>query len=426
VSMSIYLTIASIAVLLLLSGFFSGSETALTAASRARMHNEARKGSSRAKVVEKLIDNKERLIGAILLGNNLVNILASALATSLLITFFGDSGVVYATLVMTMAVVVFAEVLPKTWAINQPDKFALGVAPVVRPFVAVFAPITITVQIIVRAILRLMGVKTDGASSGFTGHEEIRGTVDLLHREGEVIKGDRDMLGGILDLKELEVSDIMVHRTRMVALDGNLPADEVVNQVLESPYTRMPIYRDDADNIVGVLHAKDVLRALIKSGGDTSELDLTKIASKPWFIPETTPLPAQLNAFLRQNAHFALVVDEYGEVLGLITLEDILEEIVGDISDEHDEVMQGITKQTDGSYTIEGALPIRDINRALDWSLPDEEATTLAGLVIHESKSIPSQGQQFTFHGFRFRVEKKVGNRLTQLKVTPLKTKLAP
>lgn len=420
-SISIYATIVAIAILLLISAFFSGSETALTAASRARMHHEARTGSARAKMVEKLINNKERLIGALLLGNNLVNILASSLATSLLIAFFGDSGVVYATLIMTLAVVIFAEVLPKTWAINQPDNFALGVAPVVRPFVAIFAPATIVVQSIVRIMLKLLGVKTDTLQSGFTGLEEIRGTVDLLHREGGVIKGDRDMLGGILDLKDLEVSDIMIHRTRMIALDGDLPSEELVRQVLESPYTRMPIYRGETDNIIGVLHAKDVLRALIKSGGDTLQLDLQKIASKPWFIPETTPLRAQLNAFLKENAHFALVVDEYGEVQGLITLEDILEEIVGDISDEHDEVMQGILKQPDGSYTIDGGVPIRDVNRALDWHLPDEEATTLAGLVIHESKSIPTEGQQFTFHGFRFRVEKKVGNRLTELKVTPLK-----
>lgn len=417
---SIYAIIAAIAILLFISAFFSGSETALTAASRARMHHEAKNGSARAKTVEKLIDGKERLIGALLLGNNLVNILASSLATSVLITLFGDSGVVYATLVMTLAVVIFAEVLPKTWAINRPDNFALGVAPIISPFVSIFAPITIVIQIIVRAILRMIGVDTDSTKSEFTGHEEIRGTVDLLHRDGEVVKDDRDMLGGILDLKELEVSDIMVHRTRMVALDVELPSEELVNQVLESSYTRMPIYKGEADNIIGVLHAKDVLRAIIKAGGDTSNLNFTKIASKPWFVPETTPLQSQLNAFLKENAHLALVVDEYGEVQGLITLEDILEEIVGDISDEHDVVMQGITKQTDGSFQVDGTLPIRDINRALDWHLPDDEATTLAGLVIHESKSIPTEGQQFTFHGFRFRVEKKAGNRLSQLKVTPL------
>lgn len=420
-SMTVWFTIGAIMVLLSMSGFFSGSETALTAASRARIHSEARAGNKRAATVEALINSKERLIGAILLGNNLVNILASALATSVLITLFGDTGVVYATLGMTMAVVVFAEVLPKTWAINQPDRFALGVAPIIRPVVAIFSPVTIAVQIIVRALLGLVGVKTDDSRSGYTGHEEIRGTVDLLHREGEVVKHDRDMLGGILDLKDLEVSDIMIHRTRMLGLDAALPAAELVEQVLESPYTRMPLYQDATDNIIGLVHAKDVLRALIKAKGNIEEVDIRQIAAKPWFVPDTTPLQAQLSGFLKGKSHFALVIDEYGEVQGLITLEDILEEIVGDISDEHDEVMQGITKNADGSFSIEGGLPIRDINRALDWNLPDDEATTIAGLVIHEAKIIPTEGQQFTFHSYRFKVTLTEGNRLTELRVTPIK-----
>lgn len=417
---TIILTICGIAVLLVISGFFSGSETALTAVSRARVHSQAKTGLKRAITVEKLTDNRERLIGALLLGNNLVNILASSLATSVLIAFFGDSGVVYATLVMTFAVLIFAEVLPKTWAINQPDEFAFGVAPIVRPVVAIFAPITIAVQILVRMILRVFGIKADDSRSGYTGVEEIRGTVDLLHREGEVVKNDRDMLGGILDLKDLDVSDIMIHRTRMLGLDVDKPAEQLINEVLASPYTRMPLYKDDTDNIVGLVHAKDVLRAIIKAEGDMSKINIKRIASTPWFVPETTPLESQLNGFLKGKSHFALVVDEYGEVQGLITLEDILEEIVGDISDEHDEVMQGILKQTDGSYIVEGGLPIRDINRALDWNLPDDEATTIAGLVIHQAKTIPKTGQQFTFLGFRFRVSKTEGNRLTELRITAI------
>lgn len=418
---TLWITISFIAFLLVLSGFFSGSETALTAVSRARVHSKAREGSRRAQIVEHMTENKERLIGALLLGNNLVNILASALATSVLITLFGDQGVIYATIVMTLVVVVFSEVLPKTWAINRPDEFALGVAPIVRPFVAIFAPITIAVQMFVRIVLRLVGFKTDETRSGYTGHEEIRGTVDLLHREGEVVKADRDMLGGILDLKELEVSDIMVHRTRMIGLDADQSAEQLVGEVLASPYTRMPLYHGDTDDIIGIVHAKDVLRAMIKADGDIEKINILKIASKPWFVPETTPLQAQLNAFLKGKSHFALVIDEYGEVQGLVTLEDILEEIVGDISDEHDEALQGISKQTDGTFAVDGSLPIRDINRALDWDLPDEEATTIAGLIIHEAKTIPDEGQQFTFHGFRFRVAKKSANRLIKLHVSPLK-----
>ncbi|VAW22926.1 Co2 transporter containing CBS domains [hydrothermal vent metagenome] len=419
-TLTIWLTIFGIAVLLFLSAFFSGSETALTAVSRARIHQLVRSGSKRAKIVEALISSKERLIGALLLGNNLVNILASSLATYVLIAVFGDTGVVYATLVMTLAVVIFAEVLPKTWAINQPNKFALGVAPLIRPVVILLAPLTGIIQILVRALLRIGGIRTDDARSGLTGIEEIRGTVDLLHSEGEVVKGDRDMLGGILDLSELEVSDVMIHRTRMRTLDTNLAPGELVKAVLDSPYTRLPLYKGDPDEITGVVHAKDVLREIVKVGGDINKVNINKIAAKPWFVPETTSAQSQLSEFLKRKTHFALVVDEYGEVQGLVTLEDILEEIVGDISDEHDIVIEGITKQSDGSYIVDGSIPIRDLNRSLGWDLSDEEATTIAGLVIHEAKTIPDQGQQFTFHGLRIKIMRKSRNRLTQLRITPL------
>ncbi|MFT6657471.1 HlyC/CorC family transporter [Maritalea sp.] len=416
---SFWVSVAAILVLLALSGFFSGSETALTAASRARIHHWVKSGNKRAKLVEKLTADKERLIGALLLGNNLVNILASSLATSVLIALFGDTGVIYATIVMTALVVIFSEVLPKTWAISKPDEFALGVAPFVRPIVALFAPITFAIQKLVNALLRLLGARREGDDTGMTGHDELRGTVDLLHRDGEVVKNDRDMLGGILDLSALEVSDVMVHRTKMLALDADLPKEQLVQEILESPYTRIPLWKDDQENIVGVMHAKDLLRALFKAGGDVEQLDINAIVSKPWFVPDTTPVQAQLNAFLLEKAHFALVVDEYGEVEGLITLEDILEEIVGEIADEHDEVMQGAKKQPDGSYIVEGSLPIRDLNRALDWNLPDENATTIAGLVLDEAKMIPNINQTFTFHGKRFSVLKKERNRITELRIIP-------
>lgn len=413
-------TITGIIVLLMLSAFFSGSETALTAASRARMRALRRSGSKPAEAVEKLTADKEKLLGGLLLGNNLVNILASALATSVLIALFGDTGVVYATLGMTLTVVIFAEVLPKTLAINHPDRFALAVAPAIAVVIAVFSPFAFAVQVVVRSVLRLIGATAQDARSGITGVEEIRGTVDLLHEEGEVKKGDRDMLGGILDLKDLEVADVMVHRTRIAALDADLPVEDLIKGVLESPYTRLPLYRGERDDVIGILHAKDVVRALYRAEGNLSRIEVEKLISKPWFVPDTTPLSAQLSAFLKAKVHSALVVDEYGDVQGLIALEDILEEIVGDIADEYDEVIQGIIKQGDGSYLIDGDIPVRDVNRTLNWSMPDNEATTIAGLVIHEAKMIPLAGQQFTFHGFRFEVMKKQRNRLTRLRVTPV------
>ncbi|WP_417670131.1 HlyC/CorC family transporter [Roseibium sp.] len=419
-STTLWLAIAAILILLFLSGFFSGSETALTAASRARMHQMEKSGDRRAKLVSALIAARERLIGALLLGNNLVNILASALATSVFMTLFGEAGVAIATLVMTALVLIFAEVTPKTWAITNPERFALAVAPIVRVVVAVFGPIVIGVEWIVRLMLRLLGVNVDDDTSVLSAHEELRGTVDLQHKEGGLIKAEKDRIGGLLDLVELEVSDVMVHRTNMVALNADDDLPKLVEAALASPYTRLPLWRGETDNFVGILHAKDLLRALHAAGGDSEKIDIGQIISTPWFVPDTTTLQDQLNAFLKHKSHFALVVDEYGEVMGLVTLEDILEEIVGEIADEHDVELEGVRPQADGSVIVDGSVPIRDLNRATDWSLPDDEATTIAGLVIHEARMIPEERQIFTFHGFRFTVLRRERNRITRLRIMPL------
>jgi len=414
-----WISIASILALVLLSGFFSGSETALTATSKSRMHTLGNNGEMRAGIVTHLIERRDRLIGALLIGNTIVNILAGSLMTSLFLDVFGDSGVAIATLVTSAIVVVFSEVLPKSWAIAGPDRFALAVAPMVRLFVLVVGPVSAAVNWLVRAILALFGVRLSSEVSMLTAHEELRGAVDYLHKEGSVVKADRDRLGGVLDLGELEVSDIMVHRVAMRAINADDPPDVNVRIILDSPYTRMPVWRGSTDNIIGVLHAKDLLRAMADVDADTSKIDIVKLAQKPWFVPDTTNLKDQLNAFLRRKGHFAIVVDEYGEVQGLVTLEDILEEIVGDISDEYDLDMQGVRQEADGSMVVDGSVPIRDLNRALDWDLPDEEATTIAGLVIHESKSIPDERQAFTFYGKRFIVMKRERNRITKLRIRP-------
>jgi len=411
--------ILAIVGLIAASAFFSGSETALTAASRARMHSLSNQGDARAGVVSLLIERRDRLIGALLIGNNLVNILASSLTTSLFLGLFGDSGVAIATLVMTVVLVIFSEVLPKSWAISSPDRFALTVAPFVRLFVAIVGPLSSLVNVIVRGLLAVFGLSLSREAPMLTAHEELRGAVDLLHREGSVVKADRDRLGGVLDLGELEVSDIMIHRTSMRAVNADDPPEVAVRAVLESPYTRMPLWRGSTDNIIGVVHAKDLLRALAEPNVEPGNLDIVKIAQKPWFVPDTTNLKDQLAAFLRRKVHFAVVVDEYGEVQGIVTLEDIIEEIVGDISDEHDLEIQGVRQEADGSIVVDGSVPIRDLNRALDWNLPDEEATTIAGLVIHESKSIPEERQAFTFYGKRFIVMKREKNRITKLRIRP-------
>jgi magnesium and cobalt exporter, CNNM family len=424
-TLTITILVGAIVGLIVVSAFFSGSETALTAASRARIYQLEKSGDRRALIVTQLLEIRERLIGALLLGNNLVNILASAMATSLAIRLFGDAGVVYATIVMTALVVVFAEVLPKTYAIIHPDKVALIVSPAVRMVVWLFGPITMGIEILVRAIMRMAGDNISSSQPILSAHEELRGAIDLHHREGAVITEDRYMLGGILDLRDLEVSDVMVHRTEMRTLNGDDAPQKIVEEVLASPHTRLPLWRGEMENIVGVLHARDLLKALAAAGGDATKLDIDAITSPPWFIPDTTSLQDQLNAFLKRKVHFALAVDEYGEVMGLVTLEDIIEEIVGDISDEHDIVVQGVRPQADGAVNVDGSVPIRDLNRAMEWNLPDDDATTIAGLVIHEAQQIPEPGQAFTFHGFRFQVLRKSGNRLTSLKITPV-SKIKP
>jgi Mg2+/Co2+ transporter CorB len=412
-----WIALGVVIIFLCFSAFFSGSETALTAASRARMHALEVNGDHRAATANRLLASRERLIGSLLVGNNIVNVGVSAFATVVLVGFFGDAGAIYATILLSIVLIIFGEVTPKTLAIIKPDQVALTVARPVSWAVTLFTPIVAAVEAVVRLILLPFGVRIGANQNMLTANEEIKGTVDLLHREGAVVKSDRDMLGGLLDLKELTVEDVMIHRTKMRTINAELSPGEIVREVLASPYTRMPIWRDTPENITGILHAKDLLRALDAAGGDASKLSAEQIAFSPWFVPVNTSLPDQLKAFLSKKQHFALAVDEYGEVMGLVTLEDILEEIVGDIKDEHDVAVQGVRPQPDGSVVVDGSVPIRDVNRAMEWSLPDEEATTIAGLVIHEARLIPDAGQAFTFHGFRFEVLRRARNRVTSLKI---------
>ena len=415
----VWLAIATVLLCVAVSAFFSASETALTTASRARMHALEKNGNRRAALVNRLLASRARLIGTTLLGNTLVNIGASAVTTSILVALAGERGALYATGLMTVLLLVFAEVMPKTVAINYPDRTSLLVARAISFFVAIFGPVLIGVEVLVRGFLKVVGIDTSRRQSILSGHEELKSAVDLLHREGGVGRSDRDMFGGLLDLRDLEVSDVMVHRTKMLALNADLPSQDLIGEVVAAPYSRLPLWRGQPENIVGVLHAKDLLRALDAAGGEVKDFKVERIALQPWFVPETTPVQDQLQAFLKRKTHFALVVDEYGVVMGLVTLEDILEEIVGDIADEHDVIVQGVRLLSDGSVIVEGSVPIRDLNRAMAWDLPDEEATTIAGLVINEARAIPESGQVFSFHNFRFEVLRKTRNRITSLKIMP-------
>ncbi|WP_299416805.1 HlyC/CorC family transporter [uncultured Sulfitobacter sp.] len=428
VDSAFWISTAIILLLLVLSGCFSGSETALTAASRGKLRTQADKGSAGAARALRITEDNERLIGSVLLGNNLVNILAASLATALFTRLFGESGVALATLVMTLLVLIFAEVLPKTYAITNAERAAALVSGPISIVVLVFAPVVSVVRLLVRGMLRLMGVSVDPDSNILAVREEIAGALQLGHSEGVVEKEDRDRILGALDLRERVVEEIMLHRSGIEMIDAsNAPAD-ILEQCLQSNHTRLPVYRNEPENIIGVIHAKDLLRAMYKliggPEGDAASLkkfDIADVAMEPYFVPETSTLDEQMRQFLHRRTHFALVVDEYGTLQGLITLEDILEEIVGEITDEFDPLADHAVKtDSDGQYLVDGAMTIRDLNRANDWSLPDEEANTVAGLVIHEAQMIPTRGQVFLFHGFRFEVLAREGNRITKLKMRPL------
>jgi Mg2+/Co2+ transporter CorB len=419
-----WLIIVAVLFFLFMSFFFSGSETAMIASSRGTMLRLSKDGNADATTVTRLLDDKQRLIGALLIGNNLATIVSSALATALLQGWFGDVGVLYASITMTVLLVLFCELLPKTAAIDQPDRYALSIARPLNRVVRIFGPVLDAADWLVHKMLATAGIVPGSGEPLLPGHERLRGTVDLLHQEGSFEKQDRDMLGGLLNLRDLTVADVMIHRTEVITADAGDPPAEVVDAILKQPVTRVPLWRGTPENIVGILHVRDLLRGIQDVGGDPSRVNIMALARPPWFVPETRSLREQLLAFRRRRTPLAIVVDEYGEFMGIVTLEDILEEIVGDISDEHDVEVPGVRPLPDGAVNVDGAVPIRDLNRAMDWNLPDEEATTIAGLVIHESRSIPEPGQSFTFYGFRFEVLRRNRNRLDALRITPVSQKV--
>jgi Mg2+/Co2+ transporter CorB len=406
-------SVGAIGVLLILSAFFSAAETALTGASKARMHTLELEGNKRAALVNRLRESKDQLIGAILLGSNIVNTLSSAIATSVLIGIFGPTGILYATGIITVLLLIFAEVLPKTYALIRADAVAMKVAPIVRAMIWLFKPILAIVSVILHVSMKLV---KPPSSTGAT-EEELRGAIELHEEEEASADAKRAMLHSILDLVDIDVASIMTHRKTVETVDVTQPIDVIIDQVLDNAYSRLPVFRDDPDNIVGILHAKALLREISAVNGDFSRVDISRLLSDPWFIPDTTILFDQLQAFRERKEHFAVVVDEYGAFKGIVTLEDILEEIVGDIEDEHDVTVPGVRAQPNGSFIVDGTVTIRDLNRALDWDLPDQNYATIAGLVLHEAKMIPAIGQNFVFYGHRFKILKRQRNQITLIRV---------
>ena len=417
-SLAFGLTAAALLGLLMFSAFLSAARTALGEASRTRLGELQKKGEAGAARVLDLLDDEERSAGALALAQGLSAGLAGVASVALLARLTVPLEIAAGAALALLAFAFLGFALPRALAMTRPEAVAMALSAATGVIVAVMGGISTLLDRAARGLLR---ISDSEAADSQTVHEELRETIDLHIKEGTVIKNDRDMLSGILAMQDLEVSDIMVHRTKMTMIDGSEDPKEIVAKVLKSGHTRIPVWKESPDNIVGVLHAKNLFAALQKHNGDATKIDLEDILLPPWFVPDTRAIPDQLNAFLKRKSHFAIVVDEYGEVQGLVTLEDIIEEIVGDIKDEHDAVASGVRPKPDGSFLVDGGVPIRDLNRAFDWTLPDTEANTVAGLVIHEARMIPEVGQAFVFHGFRFEILKKRRHQVTALRMVPLK-----
>ena len=411
--LSIIIFFTFIFILILISAFFSSAETAITAASEARIRQLSIKGNRKAKNVENLRKDKEKLISTILIGNNTVNVLASALATSAAIALTGDKGVALATILMTFILVLFAEVLPKSYAFNHADKLSLKIAYPLKFIVFLLSPISWALR---KLVVNLLGKKHQNSNNR---EEELRGLIELHSEQtDEDGKETGAMLSSVLDLGEITIEEIMTHRASVTVINSDDSPEEILDFILSSPHTRHPVFSGKPENIIGVLHVKDLLRS-IKANHENKKqnLNVSDIATEPYFVPEKTLLFSQLQAFRTRREHFAIVINEYGDLRGIVTLEDILEEIVGDIDDEHDIGLPGCRPQADGSYLVNGNVTIRDLNRTLDWKLPDEKASTIAGLIIYESRNIPDIGQEFKFHEKRFRIHNRSGNKITSLRI---------
>jgi Mg2+/Co2+ transporter CorB len=410
------LIIVSIIILLACSSFFSGCETAITAASRAKIHHLAKEGNSRAEIIHELQTQLGLVISVLLTFNTLLNAGAVSLATGLLITWFGQEGMAMASLIMGILILIYAEVMPKMAALVSPERLLLFAAPFLRFIFRLFKPFNNLINTFSRYNLKLFGLHVREASL-YASIEEIRGVIDLHKGPGQDVAHERAMLKSILDLGSVQVGEIMIHRKNVSTINADEPLEKIVDYVLASPFTRLPIWQDDPENIVGVVNAKALLRTVRAHKGNIENLHIKDIATAPWFVPESTDLLEQLQAFRQRHEHFAVVVDEYGALMGIVTLEDILEEIVGDISDEHDIAVRGVRPQADGSYVIDGSVTIRDLNRQFDWNLPDEEASTIAGLLLYHFRMIPDAGQTFILGAFRFEVMRRQRNQVTLIRL---------
>ena len=410
--------IITIAALLALSALFAATETAITASSPGKMHKLKSEGDKKAAIVLTLLKTKEKVISTMLIGNSLINTICTTIATGLFINLLGkDIGTIISSVVMAFLIIVFAEVVPKAIAVAKAETIVLATATTITFFLKILRPINAILDLAVKIFCFIFRINL---KQEISGTDEVRGIIEHHHHEGHVYKNDRDMLGGVLDISDMSVSEIMVHRSSITTIDANQSNKEIVSIALASPHTRIPLWQDSKDNIIGILHIKDLLRSLYDNNNDIQKINIKKILTPPWFVPEHAQVSQQLNLFRERKNHFACVVDEYGDLQGIITLEDILEEIVGQIHDEHDNFSDSIIVKGNSEYIIHGSTSIRDINRELNWNLPDDDANTIAGLIIHESQHIPNQGEILEVLNLEITIQKKLGNKIELIKAKVL------
>ena len=412
---SIFLLLLLI-ILVILSGFLSGSETAITATSKARILYKKKKGSKRAMYVLDLLDKKDNVISTLLLSNNLVNILASSLATAFFYDLFGVEGIFYATLIMTIVIVIFAEVLPKTYAINRPNRTVLLISPIIFYLNKILFIFVFLINLIVRLIFRKND--NDIKNNDLQSEEELKGVIDLYKTSNPDYEQEKDMLQSILQLNDITVEEIFTHRKNIYSIDSSLNTNEIIDKINNSRYTRIPFWKNNPENIIGLLNVR-TLNIDLKNQNESKEIIFDKI-SNPWFIPETTNLLEQLVEFKKRKEHLAFVVDEFGELLGLITLEDIIEEIVGEIVDEIDIPENDFKQNNYGKVIINGEKNIRDLYKSFDLDPPEIESSTIAGYILDISKKIPSYGETFKDNFFKYKILSHSKKQISKVEISKI------
>jgi Mg2+/Co2+ transporter CorB len=415
----IILSVIIIAILIAISALFAATETAITATSPGKIQRLKSEGNTRAGIVLSILKAKENVISTMLIGNSLINTICTTIATGMFIELLGDNvGTIVSSVVMAFLIIVFAEVVPKAIAVIKAEPIIMLTAPTIVLFLKILQPVNSILAIAVKVFCRVFGIELKHSVSGA---EEVRGVIEHHHQEGNVYKTYRDMLGGVLDLNDIHVSEIMVHRRDVESINVDLPTDEIVKKMLSSSYSRIPFWEENKDNIIGVLHIKDLTRVLYANSHNIEKVNIRELLVQPWFISEDILVGKQLNAFRTRNSHFACVIDEFGAWQGILTLEDILEEIVGQIKDEYDYQVEPIIHKSATEVVINGSTTIRDINRELGWGLPDDAANTIAGLIMHEIKRIPNQGEKIEIFNLKISIIKKIGNKIETVKVNMVK-----